>query len=205
MALVCIHFDKPEVMVENRGDDTAFLTQTKHWTVPDTAVTYTIDDIPEAVIHASRWGSKFTDILLQWLATLAWPPGDRKNPPVGISWIELIFNFLLTSQIEIPVNTAPYRKESRYMTSEEGAFDTSTYDFSHTIMSFQRAVEHVQFLSVKTLAPTCGQTKTGSLYYLGCGSCRNGFRPRPSMRLQAETGFCMAVHEPKPKRRESAI
>ena len=90
MALVCIHFDKPEVMVENRGDDTAFLTQMKHWTVPDTAVTYTIDDIPEAVIHASRWGSKFTDILLQWLATLAWPPGDRKNPPVGISWIELI-------------------------------------------------------------------------------------------------------------------
>ena len=73
------------------------------------------------------------------------------------------------------------------MTSEEGAFDITAYDFSHTIMSFQRAVEHVQFLSMKTLAPTCGQTKTGSLYYLGCGSCRNGFRSRPTMRLQAET------------------
>ena len=187
MALVCIHFDKPEVVVTNAGDPTKFLRQMQQWTVDPAAVRYSIEDIPEEAIHASRWGSRFTDALLQWLATLAWPPPDMSNPPLGISWIELIFNFLLTSQLEIPVNTAPYKKESRYLTSSEGLFTIDQYDFSHTIMSFQRAIEHVQFLSSRELAPKTGQIKTGSLYYMGGGSFRNGFRARPSMPLQKET------------------
>ena len=191
MAVVCVHFDRPEIVVTNAGDPTKFLQQMKEWQPPGPASAYSFQAIPEQVVHASRWGTKFTDLLLQWLASLTWPapaPANlAANMPVGISWIELIFNFLLTTQVEIPVNIAPYKQESCYVTSDETVHDLTTFDFSHTIMSFQRAVEHVQFLSNMELAPKTGKTKTGSLYYLGAGTCRNGYNTRPALPLQSET------------------
>ena len=73
------------------------------------------------------------------------------------------------------------------MTSDEGAFDITKYDFSHTVMSFQRAIDHLQFLAQCSLVPPGQRTKTGSLYYMGSGSCRNGFRARPVMPNQNES------------------
>ena len=186
IGILCMHFDRPEVCIHHAGDNNSFLQQMKDFKASN-GIMYNALHVPEAAIHASRWGTNFTDILLQWLSSLKWGPPDYGKPPVGISWIELIFNFLLTTQLEIPVNTAPYKQESKYLTSDEGAFDISSYDFSHTIMSFQRAVEHLQFLGNCELVPPGQRTKTGSLYYMGAGSLRNGFRQRPEMPKQTET------------------
>ena len=113
MGIMCMHFDRPEVCLHNGGDPTKFLQQMKNFSLADQGLQFDISSVTETVIPASRWGTIFSDLLAQWLGTLRWGPTDNGHPPIGISWIELIFNFLYTAQVEIPVNTAPYKKESR--------------------------------------------------------------------------------------------
>ena len=92
---------------------------------------------------------------------------------------------MLTTQTLVPVNIAG--KSSNYVTPDQIAFDLTQFDFGHTIVSFQRAVSHLEFLSQRQLVPSNSGVKTGSLYYLGAGSMRMGFRSRPRMLLQHET------------------
>ena len=120
-----------------------------------------------------------------WLNTLVWARADMSNPPLGISWFELICNFLVTAQYPIPVNIA--WKNSDYVTPDQTAHDLTQYDLGHTIMSFQRAISHLEFLSQTQLVPNNNGVKTGSLYCLGSGTMRLGFRSRPKMLRQQET------------------
>ena len=185
MGLLCLQLDKPEVALHGGGDPTAIYHKLIHWDVNDRAERFNTLEVSQDVAQASRWGTVFTDKLLQWLNTLVWARADMSNPPLGISWFELICNFLITAQYPIPVNIAG--KNSNYVTPDQTAHDLTQYDLGHTIMSFQRAISHLEFLSQTQLVPNNNGVKTGSLYYLGSGTMRMGFRSRPKMLRQQET------------------
>eukprot|EP00438_Fugacium_kawagutii_P027547 Skav222831 [mRNA] locus=scaffold4760:122663:124910:- [translate_table: standard] len=58
-------------------------------------------------VHASRYGTEFSELVLHWLQTLVWPTAaEPGRAPVGITLFELAINFLITSQraILIPVD-----------------------------------------------------------------------------------------------------
>ena len=167
IALLCIQFDKPAVALHSGGDPVNFLQQMKEWWFTEEPQVFHLQTLDEAAVHASHWGTRFTDLLIQWVQSLKWSKPDTASPPLGVSWIELIFNFLLTTQTSIPVNIAAYKKPSNYVIQEDvPEHDLTAYSLSHTVMSFQRAVEHIQFLTQTRLVPDSGQVKTGSLYYL---------------------------------------
>ena len=188
IALMCIQFDKPAVALHTGGDPVNFLQQMKTWWFTEEPQVFVLPTVDEAAVHASHWGTRFTDLLIQWVQSLQWSKPDTASPPLGVTWIELLFNFLLTTQYPIPVNIAPYKKPSNYVIQEDvPEHDLTAYSLSHTVMSFQRAVEHIHFLTQQRLVPDSGQVKTGSLYYLGAGTCRNGFSARPVMMKQSET------------------
>ena len=188
LALLCIQYDKPAVALNSGGDPFAFMQQMRTWWFTEEPRKFVLATMDTETVQASRWGTPFTDLLLQWLQSLSWSKPDTASPPLGVSWIELICNFLITTQSQIPVNVAAYKQQPNYLTTDQtDAFDLSIYPFSHTIMSFQRAIQHVQHLTQTKLLPDSGKVKTGSLYYMGFGSCRNGLASRPVMQLQAET------------------
>ena len=184
MGLLLMQLDKPEVALHGGGDPTVLLQRLIDWKV-DNPITFQTDNIGQDVAQASRWGTTFTDLFLQWLASLKWSAPDRRRPPFGISWVDLFCNFTLTTQSSVPINIAG--KNSNYVTPDQTTQDLDLYEFGHSITSFQRAVEHVQYLSQRRLVPEGSGVKTGSLYYLGSGSCRMGFSSRPQMVMQEAT------------------
>ena len=146
-------------------------------------------------------------LTLQWSGALEWSKPDTRTPLLGITWIELIFHLLTTTQEPVPINVAPYKQECKYVTTEHpeaAAYDLSTHDFSHTITSFQRAIKHVQFLTKRILVPPNRGFKTGSLYYVGVGASRNGVRSRPILPLQGPTMQFLSQY-PHPPRENSLL
>ena len=113
---------------------------------------------------------------------------DVSNPPLGISWVELVFSFLYNTQMQIPINIAPKGQQPRYETEDTApAYDFSSFGLPHVVMSFQRAVDQLQYLSQTQLTPHSGGVRASSLYKLGAGRYGGGFRSRPVMPQQAES------------------
>ena len=137
----------------------------------------------------SRWGQKFSMLVMQWLATLIWPTeAERTSPPVGITWIELIINFLLTTQHSIPVKQTDTGGGWRYVCREtHPQFDFSQFNFGQVCLSFSGCLRHLQHLAMQPLLPSLDTTHVRSIYILGGNVFKNGLRHRPKMALQEET------------------
>ena len=102
-------------------------------------VMYTIPANLFELVHASRWGSLYSDLLLRWLQTLQWPrQPDRRKPAVGITWLELACNFMVTTQHAIPINTAERGQQACYRWVEDDiTFDNRTFSFTLATSSFR--------------------------------------------------------------------
>ena len=140
-------------------------------------------------IHASNWGTTFSGLALDWLATLQWPQTQpSKTVAVGITWFELAVNFQVATQQSIPVNVqlANGTKEHRWQ-FEDPTLDTSQFAYSDLIFSLQGCVKHLQWLLQTNLLPQEKTQKVRSLYLLGGNAFRMGFASRPQMRKQKET------------------
>ena len=122
-----------------------------HWFCQYTVEEPQIFQPPEEAfqhIHASNWGTTFSGLLLDWLATLMWPRTEpSKASAVGITWFELAVNFQVVSQQTIPVNVQLQngKKEHRWQ-FEDPALDTFQFAYSDLIFSLQGCVKHLHWL-----------------------------------------------------------
>lgn len=153
-----------------------------HWSC-DPAQTFELaEDELEAVAVASKWGLGFSEMVLRWLGQLRWPQDyseDVHDP--GITWIELTHNFWICSQqsIPLPVNKG---KDTDYVQYERIAGWTKEQCvYSDFVHQFQQRVTHLQTLTMTPLMPPRTRQLIGSLYQLGAGVFKRGFKRRPTL------------------------
>eukprot|EP00435_Cladocopium_sp_Y103_P039596 s1134_g10.t1 len=73
-------------------------------------------------VHASKFGSHYSALVLEWLQSLEWPrQPERQTPPVGVTWLELACNFMYTTQHSLMINVAPAGQPTRYACTEDDA------------------------------------------------------------------------------------
>ena len=152
-------------------------------------VMYTIPANLFELVHASRWGSLYSDLLLRWLQTLQWPrQPDRRKPAVGITWLELACNFMVTTQHTIPINTAERGQQACYRWVEDDiTFDNRSFSFTLATNSFRDSIEHLQYLLQVDVLPTMRPQKVTAIRQMGGNATKQGIPYRPMMEYQAQT------------------
>eukprot|EP00438_Fugacium_kawagutii_P034466 Skav200259 [mRNA] locus=scaffold128:285689:290281:+ [translate_table: standard] len=182
------HLDKPEQQQWDYRDPERQTEDFQTW-MPQTIQTFALPEDYIEVCHASRCGSDYSHLILQWLAGLQWPQEpDMGTPPTGITWLELALNFWVTTGLPPKVNTAASGQLARYVqlaTSDE--YLMSDFTFLHMSIAFQNCVKHVQYLAGIDLLPSQEPVRVRSLYLLGAGIFKQGLRFRPHMPCQSQT------------------
>lgn len=141
------------------------------------------------IVHASRWGSKYTDLFLQWISTLQWPDPEheRDDGDPGISWLELMINFELQTQCSIPLQCGQ-DGEKYYRHYEDILGWTRDQCSLHDVLySFQGSFSHIEQLANTELIPSALRGKVKSIYQLGAGAGHRGLTTRPQMHCQEAT------------------
>eukprot|EP00438_Fugacium_kawagutii_P016818 Skav203777 [mRNA] locus=scaffold206:291037:292950:+ [translate_table: standard] len=171
---------QPEVVPSAPGDRLALLL---NWQIED-PVTYPLQVNQPVLALSSRWGPVYSSLLLHWLQSLKWPSQpDRNEPPVGISWIELLVNFMAVTGRTVPISVS-----GQFLCQEEDAMmDIHAHGISQAAKSFRSSIDHLQTLAGHALLPphTCCMVK--SIYLLDSGLFRQGIRFRPEMPQQQAT------------------
>eukprot|EP00438_Fugacium_kawagutii_P006411 Skav224264 [mRNA] locus=scaffold2636:201124:202086:- [translate_table: standard] len=142
-------------------------------------------------VHASRYGTEFSELVLHWLQTLVWPTAaEPGRAPVGITLFELAINFLITSQraILIPVDGC-YIDVDR-----SNEWSRSQCDITRWAQTLHHCIKHMEFLTQTTLLPATYGSHVSSLYRLGGGVYKHGYNRRPQMRRQTETVRCVVEY-----------
>eukprot|EP00435_Cladocopium_sp_Y103_P010442 s2088_g2.t1 len=160
----------------------------KRYTVADPVkFTFTAEQFEH--IHASKFGSYYSALVLEWLQSLEWPrQPDRQKPPVGVTWLELACNFMYTTQHSLMVNVAPAGQPTKYSCTEDDiTVDHTAHCFSMAINALRDCIAHLSFLLQTDLLPTMIPQKVTSIRKMGGNATKQGIPFRPVMRCQAET------------------
>ena len=149
--------------------------------------TFTLDQFEH--VHASRFGSRYSALVLEWLQTLEWPTHpDRQKPPVGVTWLELACNFMITTQHSLKINVSPHGQPTKYSCMEEDiTLDHTVHCFSLATNALRDCIAHLGFLLQTDLLPTLKPQKVTSLRKMGGNATKQGIAFRPVMKRQSET------------------
>ena len=137
------------------------------------------------VALASRFGQQPSLLVMKYLSLLKWPHETEKEPvPIGISWLELYFNFQVVTGATIPVNVASRGEDERLVwMDEQQVFTVDSFPYHRYVQYFRFCVEHLQKFSTQRLWPDVSRRKTKSLHLLGASGFRQGLIVRPQLPL----------------------
>lgn len=160
----------------------ATLLQYQNWHV-DTCIIFPFHEEEDHwIFHLSRWGTRFTHVLVQWLGTLRFSAQSNEED-CGITWLELLFNFWMQTQFMIPLRIRGFYRQI----AEVPEWSIEQFTVNDCIVSFSGAIKHVEFLLQREMIPTKRGQQISSLYRLGGGCHKLGLTQRPQMPLQAES------------------
>ena len=150
---------------------------------------FSLPDNVQDIVQLSRFGFQPSMLVFQYLQMLKWPAdASCEEVPMGISWLELYFNFQLVTGCTIPVNvTAGGGPERLVWMDEQQIFTVDSFPYHRYVHSFRLCVEHLQNFTKARLWPKTDRRKTRSLHILGCAGLRNGITLRPEMPYQKQT------------------
>ena len=184
-----------EGQIKTAEDMDALVTEVLQWD-PQPMVQFAPPPEMAEIAKVARWGCKFSTLMMQWLATLQWPvQPDTHVPPVGISWVELIFNFLLTTQHTIPTKQTDADGGWRYVCNEtHPQFDFKNFNLGQVSLSFSGSIRHLQHLTKHDLLPSLEPTHTRSIQILGGNVFKQGLKLRTRMLLQDQTLSLLQIY-----------
>ena len=148
------------------------------------------------IVRISRFGQQPSTMVFEYLQMLKWPiEPPKEDVALGISWLELYFNFQIVTQFTIPVNvSATVGSEKLVWMDEQQVFAVDNFPYHRYVQSFRMCVEHLQKLSKQRLWSLVSRQKTRSLHVLGCQGFRNGLVSRPQMPYQRETVLALRTY-----------
>ena len=131
---------------------------------------FSLPDNVQDIVQLSRFRFQPSMLVFQYLQMLKWPSETpREEVPMGVSWLELYFNFQIVTGCTIPVNvTASGGPERLVRMDEQQIFTVDSFPYHRYVHSFRLCVEHLQNFTKERLWPKTDRRKTRSLHILGC-------------------------------------
>ena len=145
-------------------------------------------------------GANFTAAVVKWLSHCRWPPDIhndyKRSDDWGISWLELLFSFVLFSQMYPPVKTGGQKSEAvflNYSSKEALLLPSSTRSASKTYYTFSQAILAIRTITGTTILPNFSSKKCSSLRHFSFSGTFAGLPCRPCLPNPADTA--QAVYE----------
>jgi hypothetical protein len=145
-------------------------------------------------------GANFTAAVVKWLAHCKWPPDIqndyKRSDDCGISWLELLFSFVLFSQMYPPVKTGGQKSEAvflNYSSKEALMLPLSTRSASKTYYTFSQAILAIRTITGAAILPNLSSKKCSSLRHFSFSGTFAGLPCRPCLPNPGETA--QAVYE----------
>ena len=131
----------------------------------------------------------FVKAIALWLSQLSWPT-ERQPQSVGIAWLELMTDFMLSTGIPIPVSKGKYKKYFRLFmpTSADQLIETPLAD---QLKHFRSCIKGLATISQRPTLPTCYTSRCQSLLLYPGGRETCGFEVRPKLVCTERVINCM--------------
>ena len=174
--------------VVSQGSPITSLDRLFAWTVAD-PIEIHWDQIDMEILQGSRWGTAHAGRVICWLKTLKWPKiPEPVQPPYGITWLELLINFLICTQKSIPVNcnTSGGIAKYRYVDGD-GVWDTTIFLIWSICTIFRLSIDNLQAMTAVQLIPVKARIKIKSLRILAGLGHKQGIPLRPQLPYQTAT------------------
>eukprot|EP00438_Fugacium_kawagutii_P030958 Skav228892 [mRNA] locus=scaffold194:260316:261152:- [translate_table: standard] len=175
-------------LVDDTDQIPTALQRFQQWYTDDT-IAYPSAPVSEEdrseIAHCSKWGSVYTDLLYAWLTTLRWPNAPSDDDP-GISWLELLVNFELTTQHCIPLQFLQDGATVYRDYTDVRGWTRAQCNIHDYICSFQASITHLEKLLRHAMLPI-PRGKVKSVYQLGAGAGHRGVLTRPNMLWTSDT------------------
>ena len=144
-------------------------------------------------------GANFTAAVVKWLSHCRWPPDIqndyKRSDDWGISWLELLFSFVLFSRMYPPVKTGGQKADAvflNYSSKEALLLPSSTRSASKTYYTFSQAILAIRTITGTSL-PNFSSKKCSSLRHFSFSGTFAGLPCRPCLPNPADTA--QAVYE----------
>ena len=139
-------------------------------------------------------GANFTAAVVSWLAQCRWPPDLQSDynqkDDWGISWLELLFSFVLYSGMYPPVKTGGQKADAvflNYCSPEALMLPASTRSASKTYYTFSQAILAIRTITEVSILPNFSSKKCSSLRHFSFTGTFAGLPCRPCLPNPAET------------------
>eukprot|EP00435_Cladocopium_sp_Y103_P050765 s2212_g15.t1 len=161
---------------------------------------FQLDEVDKSTYHGILQGANFTAAVVDWLAHCKWPrdvPKDySRGDDWGISWLELLFSFVLFSKRLPPVKSGGQSKDAvfyDYNSQEALCLPTSARAASRTYYTFQQAILAIRTITSVNIFPDFASKKTSTLRHFFFKGTFAGVPCRPVLPNPVET--CQAVSD----------
>ena len=146
-------------------------------------------DITLEQVNANIQGACLAHCVWEWAKTLQWPKEELDNPAWGITWFELMINFIIASGEFPPIKSTGHGSSAIFVPyqSSEGAMQLSSRRMaSHLCLAFQNLVQCVQSLSGVKIIPAHPRRKKSMRRLAFEGKILTSFPIRPVMQKAHE-------------------
>ena len=130
------------------------------------------EDVPDNTFQMCLQGANLGKALFVCARQLQWPQDykEKDKNDWGMSWLELIFNFYITTGFNMPIRTEGYGAKSVYVSyrsSEALLLPKTKRAASLQILTFRNLLQNVQTIEKQEFFPHFQESKCKSLQRLG--------------------------------------
>ena len=143
-------------------------------------------DLDPELAAAHLQGSTFAFAIWEWAKCLKWPSNDADNSSsdLGVSWLELLMNFYLTTKMLPPIRVEGLGATSRYLDyfhHDVIILPASKRSFGSLSFTFQAAIRGFTSLVDQPLWPSKHAKFVSSIAKMGFKGKQSGLVTRPDM------------------------
>ena len=161
---------------------------------------FSVEDVDQQSLFGIYQGPNMAWSTVTWLASLRWPPDCdehyRRHDDWGISWLELVFSFVLFSHKYPPIKGGGQKQDALFWDycSPEGLVQPpSSRSVTKMYYTFQKMILAIRTLTGVNLFPNFKEKSCTSLKRFGFHGACAGVPCRPSLPNSQLT--CQHVHQ----------
>eukprot|EP00438_Fugacium_kawagutii_P031368 Skav216014 [mRNA] locus=scaffold833:343710:344996:+ [translate_table: standard] len=161
---------------------------------PNDHTQFATDEIPDMECFlACQQGARLSMAVVFWLQTLLWPPDVETTQAAsdwGISWLELFFDFNISTAMTFPIRVEGLKKQSKYVEfhqQEAQILPQQKRSPAYQAFCLQKMISTIETISGLTFMPRFKSGKCTSLNHLNLQGKTSGVPRRPTLRHPKET------------------
>eukprot|EP00438_Fugacium_kawagutii_P005492 Skav227036 [mRNA] locus=scaffold72:165096:168941:+ [translate_table: standard] len=169
------------------GDDAAsFLASYK----PEGHTQFATDEIPDMECFlACQQGARLGMAVVFWLQSLLWPPDVQQKTDDasdwGISWLELFFDFHISTAMTFPIRVEGLKKQAKYIefsSQEASLLPPQKRSPANQAFCLQKMISTIETISGLQFIPKFKSHKCSSLNHVNLQGKTTGIPRRPTLK-----------------------